>query len=90
MRSKLAVDGAVFHDEGDAGQTGDVVQRIAWHGDDVGVFALADGADVLVDLHHHGWPVGGGADGVHGRHAELVHPDVESTELRDRTFGDGV
>ena len=55
----------------------DVAQDVAADGDDVGVFALADGADLIGNAHGDGGPVGGGADGGHGGDVEAVDPSVQ-------------
>ena len=55
----------------------DMAQHVAADGDDVGVLAFRDGADLIGDFHCDGGPVGGGADGGHGVDAEAVDPGVE-------------
>ena len=52
-------------------------EHVAADGDDVGVFALAHGADLVGDFHGDGGPVGGGADGGHGGDVEVVDPGVQ-------------
>ncbi len=67
----------MFDDEVDVLQEIDVPEHVAADGDDVGVFALADRADLIGDFHRHRGPVGGGADGDHRVDAERVDPGVE-------------
>jgi len=52
-------------------------QHVAADGDDVGVLALADGANLIGNFHRDGGPVSGGADGGHGGDAEAVDPGVK-------------
>ena len=68
---------AVLDHDVDVLQQVDVAQHVAADRDDVGVFAFADGADLIGHFHRDGGPVGGGADGGHGVDAEGVDPGVE-------------
>jgi len=68
---------AVFDHDVDVLKQVDVAQDVAADGDDVGVFALADGADLIGNAHGDGGPVGGGADARHGVDVEGVDPGVE-------------
>src|SRR6185295_9995590 len=54
-----------------------VSQHVAADGDDVGVFALGDGADLVGDFHGDGGPISCRADGGHGGDVEVVDPGVQ-------------
>src|SRR5689334_14950152 len=57
---------AVFHDEGDVFEGGDVGERVAGGGDDVGKAAGFDGSDLVLHAEERGGGGGGGTDGLRG------------------------
>src|SRR5437870_5833545 len=73
----VAVHLAVLHHEGDVAQRGDVGERVAVDGDDVGELAGLEAAERAVEIHHPGGRKGGGVDRLAGRQAGLVHHHLE-------------
>ena len=63
---RVLVHHAALHDEADVFHLADVGERVAAHGDDVGVLAGGDGADVLGAAEQVGGVGGGGAQGQRG------------------------
>src|ERR1700676_5301726 len=58
---------AAFDDDFDVLEDGDVDQRVAIYGDEVGVLAGFDGANAILPGHELGGVDGGGANGFNGR-----------------------
>src|SRR5262245_5628434 len=56
-----------------------IPQRVTAHRDDVGVFAFANRAVILLGLHRDGGPVSGRSDRQHRINAQNVHPGVKFT-----------
>ena len=73
----LLVAVPVLDDEIDPLEKVDVTKNVSLDRDDVGEFAFADGALVLIYLHHHRRPIGCGADRSHRLDSELVHPGID-------------
>src|SRR3954468_15309158 len=61
----------ILHHERHALHRGDVGQRVAGDGDDVGELLGLEGADAVGHVEEVGCGAGGGLDGLHGGHAEL-------------------
>src|SRR2546427_6249682 len=64
---------AVLHHELHVFERLYVTQRVAAHGNDVGVRSGRNHADLSLHIEHLGSARSGALDGVHGRHAELHH-----------------
>src|SRR5271156_4915051 len=73
----VLVDDAGLHDEGDVLKDFDVLEGVAFDGDDVGPLAGFDGADAVGPAHEVGGVEGACLDGGEWGHAELVDVDVE-------------
>ena len=73
LRGSAADDLAVFHDEGDALEGTDVGERVALHGDDIGVEAGLELADGVGPVEQLGAVDEVGVEGFGGGHAVLDH-----------------
>src|SRR5690348_107468 len=69
----LLVHGAGLHHEVDLLHQRNVVQRIARHRDDIGVFSRRDAAEVILMLQQRRGVRGSGLDHIHRRHPRLHH-----------------
>src|SRR5262249_19580077 len=69
----VAGDGTALHDEFYLFKNGDVVERIAVHGDDVGIVSGFDGASFAGEAEEVGCVDGGSLNGVNGLHAPFDH-----------------
>ena len=59
-----------------------MAQNVATHRDDVSVLALGDRAHLVLDLHVHRRPIGGGSDRLHQPLADfdLSHRDTQRVD----------
>jgi len=66
---------AAFHDEGNVAEEGDVGERVARNGDEIGEFAGFDGADGVLLVEKFGGGGGSGANGFERSEAALGQRD---------------
>ena len=76
-----------LHHEFDALQLGDVGQRIARDGDQIRVFALVDGPDLILPSQRFGVNHGSALKRPHGRQAAVLHQHFEVERLRSMRVG---
>ena len=62
----VADDFSALHHKLDALELGDVYERVARDGDQVGVLALVDGSDLILPSQHLGIDCGCGLNGARG------------------------
>src|SRR5258708_7464987 len=90
LMRNILIDPAAFHDEYDAADSRDVVQRIAFDGDEIGFEARRDGTDFLAEAERFGGERGGADDGLHWGHAGIAHAVDELFGIAAVSTGDGV
>src|SRR5207302_7890203 len=80
-RNVVFDDLSALHHEFDSLKFGDVGQRIAGNGDDIGEFAFLDGSHTILPTEHFGIRHGPGLDGLCRRHAGTLDEPLEFVSL---------
>src|ERR1700722_10160328 len=75
-------DFSALHHKLDALEFGDVSERVARDGDQVGVLALVDGSDLILPSQRLGVDCSCGLDGARGTHTSALHQRFKVEGLR--------
>src|SRR5271169_5727608 len=87
---EIFVDFAVLHYEKHAAHGGDVLERVAVHGNDIGIRAWGDRTDFFFETQGFGGDAGGRHDRCHRILAAIAHAHDEFLFVASVRPGDGV